>query len=343
MLTHLSRRRLAASLLFISIFGVGLFYAWRASRWYDGSAGHHRVLDMRIPENLSGEKLLAKDFDLSSNADVVRSTSLKMDAAISNVDATIKAAKVVAPVLDVAVAYRDLASKVYRGINDLEIMPVGSLVKVAVMIATLKKMEEQPELRQSLVKYNASELPPVRIWDLPFFHPAPEREIYDQQTYTLDQLLFKMVALSSNRVAAILYGFVKPEFDAVYNDSGLTPPMTSLPELNAKDSLRVFELLFSGQYLSESSSRKGLYILSQSDFDAGLQAPLPRFVRIAHKFGTNLDDRGTYWLHECGIIYTARPYELCVFTKGSNLYEMRDLIQTISKQIYEAQVGSNVL
>jgi hypothetical protein len=338
MLTHLSRPRLATLLFFIIALCAGVFFAWESDHAHQDPSNHTSAIDIRIPDHLSDRQLLAKDFDLSSNADDVRSASRRADAAFSKIDLSLKAATALEPALDVAVAYRDLATGVYRGINDLEVMPTGSLVKVAVMIATLKKMDDHPELNRLLVNYEASKLPPVRVWDLPFFHPAPEREIYDQHAYSIDQLLFKMAALSSNRVAALLYGFVKPEFDLVYSELGVKPPLPELPVRDAKESLLAFELIFQSRFLSEASSRKAMYILSQSDFNAGLQAGLPKSIQIAHKFGTNLDDKGTYWLHECGIVFTARPYDVCVFTRGQNLYEMRDLIQTISKIIYDQQI-----
>ncbi len=114
--------------------------------------------------------------------------------------------------------------------------------------------------------------------------------------------------------------------------------MIELPTRDAKHSLNYYEILFNAKYLTEESSREAMYILTQSDFHIGFQARLPKNVRMAHKFGTNQDDHGLFWLHECALVYTEKPYDLCVFTQGRNLYVMRDLLQIISETIYTDQL-----
>lgn len=225
---------------------------------------------MNIPTDLSDRPLVARDVSLPVTVKDPESTSSRLSETVRKIQRLIQLRTEASAGIKVAVSIFDFRSERYVGINDEEIMPTGSLVKVAVMIATLKKLEKNFVLKHARVKYDARRMPEIRKWDLPFFHPNPQLEIYDQQVYTFNELLYKMVALSSNRAAVLLHQFAKDEFEALYRISSLSAPDPSLPKSNAKQSLEVFKILFYSQYLSEASSRLGLYILTQSDFNVGL-------------------------------------------------------------------------
>lgn len=81
-------------------------------------------------------------------------------------------------------------------------------------------------------------------------------------------------------------------------------------------------------------------MLSESDFNQGLAASLPKDMKIANKYGlhSSQGDPDRLLLHDCGIIYAPYyPYLLCVMTEGDKdqSAELTSLISEISKIIYE--------
>jgi hypothetical protein len=85
-------------------------------------------------------------------------------------------------------------------------------------------------------------------------------------------------------------------------------------------------------------------LLIQAHFPDGIEGGVPKNTPIAQKFGERLVKAGndtnspTLYneLHSCGIIfYPEHPYLLCIMTKGNNFTNLSQLIQSISKTVYE--------
>ena len=98
----------------------------------------------------------------------------------------------------------------------------------------------------------------------------------------------------------------------------------------------LFRLLFNSSYLSSEYSNEVLNILSQSTFDKGLEAGLPKGIKVTNKFGERDLPDGTAELHDCGIIYYPKnPYLLCVMTSGKDDDKLASIISQISKMVYD--------
>ena len=80
-----------------------------------------------------------------------------------------------------------------------------------------------------------------------------------------------------------------------------------------------------------------LGLLSQSTFQQGLVAGLPAGIVVAHKFGERGYNNPTIpdQLHDCGIVYTKKPYVICVMTQGTGYDAMAGIIAHISKMVYD--------
>jgi hypothetical protein len=124
----------------------------------------------------------------------------------------------------------------------------------------------------------------------------------------------------------------------IYTDLGLATP----PEirgngdvLNTHEYATFYRVLYNASYLNKDDSNKILELLSQTDFKYGISSGVPENIPISHKFGEH-SDANYKQLHDCGIIYYPKnPYILCVMTRGSNFDDLKDVIRTISKSVYE--------
>lgn len=116
--------------------------------------------------------------------------------------------------------------------------------------------------------------------------------------------------------------------------------------MSARTYSRFFRALYNATYLSRVSSEYALQLLSRVEFRSGIVNGLPseaRTLTVAHKFGYRVfedpTDAVTAEIHDCGIVYLpARPYFICIMTKGWKQTDLLDTIQRLSYTVYQ-EVG----
>lgn len=236
--------------------------------------------------------------------------------------------------LSVAVYYRNLNDGPTFGINEKERFLPGSLLKVPTLMGFLKEVEQNPGILRKVVRNELDERA------LPFQSIAPQERLVRGRSYTIEQLLGRMIRYSDNGATSLLNerGGLRM-MERVYSDLGLSREEV----ITIKQYTSFFRMLYNASYLDKKYSNYALSLLAQSEFKAGLAAGLPSSVTIAHKFGeqayrTDLATEKYDWaqLHDCGIIYYPQnPYLLCVMTRGKRLEHLAPVIADISKLVYK--------
>lgn len=242
----------------------------------------------------------------------------------------------------VSVFYRDLNNRQWFGINENDVFAPGSLLKLPLAIAYYKLAEVDQNILSLKNKY----IPPTAVNAFDEQYLKPEKELEPNMTYTVEEMIERMIEYSDNAPVAILMGGVDVKFvEKVYIDLGLR---LSLSEDENKDFVSVktqsamLRTLFNASYLNQFYSNKLLEIMSQSTFRKGIVAGIPEGVKVANKFGERLivdpvtKKTTKIELHDCGTVYqTDSPYILCVMTQGNNYENLVDVIARISKNVYE--------
>lgn len=234
-----------------------------------------------------------------------------------------------------AVYYRDLNNGPWLGINERELFSPASLIKVPLMIAYYKMAETDPSILEKT------------ITNLDTYNPKeqnfpPEEHLEPNQTYTVNDLIRRMIVFSDN----MAYKNLLENIDSslvfkVYTDLGV-----DISEANQNPSGNIisvkgyasfYRVLFNSSYLNKNYSEKALELLSHSTFNKGLVASLPRDIIVSHKFGERQYlETGEKQLHDCGIVYDLRkPYLLCVMTRGNNFTNAAKTIDSISKTTFD--------
>ncbi len=239
----------------------------------------------------------------------------------------------------VGVYFRELKGGHWFGVNENAQFSPASLMKVPIMIAYLKSAEKKPEMLQDKVFYDGAV-------DLNKDESFPSSySISAHTTYTINDLLRAMIVSSDNNAMELLFNRINHDsLTEVFTDLGMTVPADNSPAvdfMSPKSFSYFFRILYNSTYLDNDFSEKALNLLTKSDFLQGLQASVPQGVAVAHKFGerTVLSQGGILQfreLHDCGIIYSpARPYLLCVMTKGQNFSNLESVIRNIGKMTYD--------
>lgn len=237
---------------------------------------------------------------------------------------------------NIGVYVYDLNTKKHYGINENQAFVPASLLKVPLMMDYLKQAEDN----QSIFSLTAPLTQDVinKTAKSKFIYPEITDKMVLGQTYTLGELLVRLIKYSDNNAAGTLENFI-PEEKLISTISELTEAhFKPGAMLSPKQYSNVFIKLANADYLSKDMSANAIDLLTDINFNTGLVAGVPKEVKVAHKFGIlATEDLMQYGLNDCGIVYTTSPYVICVMTTGSNIQQLEGVISGISKVVYEHQ------
>jgi len=233
-----------------------------------------------------------------------------------------------------SIYYRDMNNGPWFGVHEREYFSPASLIKVPLIMALLKKAQNNSLLLDTEI-LNPTPYDPATQNIQPKVTLAPNKK------YTIRQLIEQMIIYSDDVSFNLLnQQLTNSEINKVYSDlgvdisKGILNPNGNIITVKAYASF--FRILFNASYLSPEMSEYALNLLSQSDFKDGIVAGLPKNIVSAHKFGERQYlDTGLKQLHDCGIVYlTNKPYLLCVMTRGDNFDSLKSVIGNVSKIVY---------
>ncbi len=236
-------------------------------------------------------------------------------------------------VTKVSVYFRELIDGQWFSIGDTEQFIPASLRKVPLMIALLKQGEAEKDLLERKVVLDLSVDENLKQ------NIKPSHPTLLGSTYTIRDLIFRMIVYSDNNAFFYLTRIVKPvELQKVYSTLRVLdrPQGASDNFMSVQTYESFFRVLYNATYLSRSSSSWALSIMSNSEFKTGIVAGVPPAVEVSHKFGEHSDAPGApVQLHDCGIVYhPTHPYLICVMSHGPNYEFLSDVIAGVSKTIY---------
>lgn len=237
--------------------------------------------------------------------------------------------------------YFDTRDGRWLGINTEENYYPASLLKAQLMMAYFKATETTPDILSKKISYQTQ-----TSIDDQYFPPTSSLKI--GQTYTIEELIERMIRYSDNNATDLLMSNVNNYYSVkkVFTDLGLPLPQSGeeiIDFMPIKSYARFFRVLYNASYLRKKLSEKALELLSMTDFNSGITKPLPNNIMVAHKFGERtvppsvlVSQKAYQELHDCGIIYhPKKPYLLCIMTKGSDPTKLAEQIQNISKITYD--------
>ncbi|HYV33920.1 MAG TPA: serine hydrolase [Candidatus Limnocylindria bacterium] len=239
----------------------------------------------------------------------------------------------------IAVYYRDLNTGRWFGINENATFAPASLLKVPLMMAYYKMSENDPSVMGKSYIYKQDAGNPDSSQTI-----KPEQTLEDGKSYTVKDLIYRMIVYSDNRAFYLLTADVDLTIlKKIFNEFVLHYPTDPHDNIlvNVRDYSGFYRILYNATYLNRANSEEALNILSQVEFKNGLVAGVPANVTVAHKFGEREVNPGVLnQLHDCGIVYyPGHPYILCVMTRGSDTQKLETTAASISKIVYSKVDG----
>ena len=236
----------------------------------------------------------------------------------------------------VSVYFRDLNASQWLGINEKYNYYPASLLKVPAMIAYYKQAESDPSTLYQTLSYDPSVMPAD-----PFDATST---LTVGQSYSITQLISKMIVNSDNGATFTLLDRVDPDFlNSVYIALGVPNPGDNSAnyQISTRTYAFFFRVLYNATYLSAAYSEKALELLSKTTYTNGLVAGVPPGTVVAHKYGEHVLAQGDVAtgveLSDCGIVYyPEHPYVLCVMTSATGVSAAESIIAKISRAAYSA-------
>ncbi|HTV92126.1 MAG TPA: serine hydrolase [Verrucomicrobiae bacterium] len=212
-----------------------------------------------------------------------------------------------------AVEVMDLATGYHIGYNAAAVMPAASTIKVPVMVEVFAQLEAgrfQLDRRVTLLEsdkdYGSGELCDAPVGS----------------TYTVDELLDKMIDISDNTATNMLIRLVGlRNINRMMNHLGLdqthlrgyvrtdTWSVRQSLESSPADMVHLLALMAKRELVDDWSSNEMISILEGDQINTLLPEPLPQGIAIAHKTGSFFDT-----LNDVGIVYGDDPYVIAVMT-----------------------------
>jgi len=236
----------------------------------------------------------------------------------------------------ISVYYRSLNNGPWFGIKEHEYFTPASLLKVPILIAALKKAENDNTLLNRKFLYKTS-------FGTEFQNILGNEQVKLGTEYTFEELLNYMIIQSDNEAKELIIEIIGNDYIVdVMEELGLNLKSRdlNLDFVTVKEYSSFFRILYNASYLNRNMSEKALEMMSKTLFNKGIKGKLPPEVMVAHKFGERgYDDVDFKQLHDCGIIYlTGSPYLLCVMTKGNDFDKLTSIIADISLIVYNNQL-----
>lgn len=242
-------------------------------------------------------------------------------------------------VTDVSIYFRDLEDGPTLGIDEHDTYAPASLLKLPIFLTYLSVEDDIPGFLNTELSFQESSE------ELKQFFP-PTKEIEQNKSYTLEEMIESMIKYSDNRAYYVLVNYIEkiaPKdinlVQRTFIDLGIITPKNFQDQtISVKSYASIFSQLYYSSFFSKKEfSERALKILADTDFHQGLVSGVPKDIAIAHKFGERSDlPNGEVQLHDCGIVYYPKnPYLLCVMTRGKDFGKLSETIGEVSKMVYE--------
>ena len=236
-----------------------------------------------------------------------------------------------------AVEVMDLATGYHIGYNAAEVMPAASTIKVPVMVEVFRQLEagrfeldHRVTLLDSDKDYGSGDL-----------CDAPAGS-----TYSVDELLDKMIDISDNTATNMLIRLVGlRNINHTMYALGLdqthlrgyvrtdTWSVRQALESSPADMVRLLAMMAKRELVDDWSSNEMISILEGDQINTLLPEPLPPGIAIAHKTGSFFDT-----LNDVGIVYGDDPYVIAVMTTHLPSLDMgRAFIHSLSLLAFQEE------
>lgn len=213
---------------------------------------------------------------------------------------------------------RDLNDGSWTAVNGDDQYTPASLMKIVTLMGYLNEAENDPSILQEILTVDPS-------LDGTQQNIIPAATAEPGQQYTVAELLRLMIVYSDNTASHTLIEHMKAEALNGILQALELPTFSNESRYTISPRLysRLLRILYNSTLLTATDSQRALELLTQTDYRDALIKGISASETVAHKFGDvtlqNTDGTTSYQHHDCGVVYAAHPYVVCVMTEGKDI------------------------
>jgi len=334
---NISINRSLVVIVIIGAFALGIFVG-RGS-WLFGTGAESRT---ETPYRLPSEDFRYIRQSLQQEAPATGNKNRELKPFRYKINALIEQKIDEEAASSVSVYFRDLDNGNRFGIREQDLFSPENQLKLPLLIAYFKWAETNPLVLRKKLTLTAGERSEYRFL-------KPPSVIQQGTAYSVNDLLFRMIAYGDNDAYALLAANIPPRrLQTINKDLYVNyDPSKKDDFLSLSSYASFFRVLFNASYLSEEMSEKALRYLARSSFKNGMASAVPPEIEVANKVGERAiagpTEDEVLQLHEFGIIYhPRRPFLLGISVRGPNYEQLAETIRDVTRLIYQevdAQTG----
>jgi beta-lactamase class A len=294
----------AVSLLLIASLGLNVYLATKGGPTVDSQADRYPLLSKRI-------------FAESQNDILINFTPLR----------TAMRQYVAKQPEKIGVYFEYLPSGTSIGVNDQMEVRLASLIKVPVVMAVYKDIEDGKLSQGTLVTLHKEDFDPR-------FGTLWKRGAGTKLTIA-ETIRINLVESDNTATRILVRQLSAGAIDAVFDSLDLPKDRENgAAVISPKSYASILRSLYLSSYLEREHSNEILGILTRTNFNDQIPAGVPESIKVAHKIGTFEGQDAQQVHNDCGIIYAPnRPYGLCIMVPGDEA-TARKHMQYLSKMVY---------
>ncbi|MCR2043487.1 serine hydrolase [Anaerosalibacter massiliensis] len=239
---------------------------------------------------------------------------------------------------DIGFYYKDIKSKKVISFNENQLFIAASVIKIPVLVETLKQVENGNINKDHKVKV-------LKKYKVPSCGALTY--MHDDLEVTIEDLYTLMIIHSDNTATNMLVDMLGMEninntlkdlgcnnskinrllFDAKAQNEGIENYITPY-EIGY-----LLEKIYDGEIISKSISKEIERILKLQRLNHKMPYLLPQNIEIGHKTG---EDCGI--THDVGIVYSKKPFIFCFASNNIDVIKAEDLLRKMAFICYEESI-----
>ncbi len=225
----------------------------------------------------------------------------------------------------ISISFYDFLDDKYIGCNDGKQYLGASTTKLPLAMLVCEKIDEGELSWHSTMIYSNvdyEEGTGVMFMD-----------VEEDQLFTIKTMIYNMIVHSDNIATNMFYRYLGYSNTKMEMGQMIDTNIVTTDNIITTEQMNKFLILLYKKREDENF-RYLVNILKETTFHDRLDKYLPYDI-VAHKIGNYYGN-----VHDCGIIFTRRPYALTIYTNDVDNAE--EIIAQISKEIYECYVESEM-
>ncbi len=216
----------------------------------------------------------------------------------------------------------NLTTKQGYGVNEDEIFPAASLIKLPVFLTLYQEAEAgRIDLETKYTLKNSDKQAGAGGMQ---YKPAGT-------VFTYRQMAELMGKQSDNTAVFVLRKILGDQkIQSTIDNLGMTKTSLSKNETSPQDLGLFFRKLYAGSIVSREHRDEILGYLTETFDESRIPAGVPEGTRVCHKVGTEIGI-----ISDAGIVFSQKPFILVIMSENVKELEAKEVLPKIAKEVWE--------